>query len=132
MCCHLRRPWIKSHRDSQNRCMHAQSLSRAQLFCDLMDYRPGSAVHGVSQARILEWVAISYSGGSSWFRDWTRVLCTADGFFTIEPAGKPHLGQTADKTLEEMHKSQGCGWHWRHLWKMIKIFKSGDGASWVK
>ena len=36
---------------------------------------PGSSVHGTSQARILEWVAISFSGGSSWPRDWTHVSC---------------------------------------------------------
>ena len=35
-------------------------------FCDLMDCSsPGSSVHGISQVRILEWVAISFSGGSS-------------------------------------------------------------------
>ena len=36
---------------------------------------PGSSVHGISQARILEWVAISFSRGSSWPRDWTQVSC---------------------------------------------------------
>ena len=44
---------------------------------------PGSSVHGISQARILEWVAISFSRGSSWPRDRTQVSCIADGFFTI-------------------------------------------------
>ena len=34
---------------------------------------PGSSVHGISQARILEWVAISYSRGSSWPRDQTHI-----------------------------------------------------------
>ena len=44
--------------------------------CDPMDYSPpGSSVPGISQARILEWVAISFSRGSSWPRDWTHVLC---------------------------------------------------------
>ena len=39
-----------------------ESLSLAQLFCNPMDCRPpGSSVHGIFQARILEWVAISYS-----------------------------------------------------------------------
>ena len=33
---------------------------------------PGSSVHGILQARILEWVAISFSRGSSWPRDWTQ------------------------------------------------------------
>ena len=36
---------------------------------------PGSSVHGVSQARILKWVAISFSRGSSPPRDWTHVSC---------------------------------------------------------
>ena len=45
-------------------------------FCDLMDCSsPGSSVHGISQVRILEWVAISFSGGSSWPRDRTWVSC---------------------------------------------------------
>ena len=36
----------------------------------------GSSVHGISQARILEWVVISYSRGSSWLRHWTCGSCT--------------------------------------------------------
>ena len=44
--------------------------------CDPMDYSPpGSFVHGISQAKILEWVAISYSRRSSQSRDQTRVSC---------------------------------------------------------
>ena len=44
--------------------------------CDPIDCSmPGSSVHGISQARILEWVAISFSKGSSRPRDWTRVSC---------------------------------------------------------
>ena len=43
-----------------------------------MNYNlPGSSVHGISQARILEWVAISFSRGSSWPRDRTCVFCLA-------------------------------------------------------
>ena len=42
-----------------------QLLSPVQLFCNPMDYRPaGFSVHGISQARILEWVVISFSKGS--------------------------------------------------------------------
>ena len=37
---------------------------------------------GILQARILEWVAISFSRGSSWLRDWTQVSCIAGGCFT--------------------------------------------------
>ena len=38
---------------------------------------PGSSVHGIFQARILEWVAISFSRGSSWLRDQTGVSCVS-------------------------------------------------------
>ena len=57
--------------------------------CDPMDCSPpGSSVHGILQARILEWVAISFSRGSSWLRDWTQVSCIAGRFFTIWAVGK--------------------------------------------
>ena len=52
--------------------------------CDPMDCSlPCSSVHGILQARILEWVAIPFSRGSSQPRDWTQVSCIAGGFFTI-------------------------------------------------
>ena len=47
--------------------------------CDPMDY----TVHGIFQAKILEWIAIPLSRGSSQPRDWTQVSCTAGRFFTI-------------------------------------------------
>ena len=51
-----------------------KSLSRVQLFVTPMDYSlPGSSIHGIFQARVLEWVAISISRGSSQPRDWTQV-----------------------------------------------------------
>ena len=41
-----------------------------------MDCSPtGSSVHGISQERILEWIAISFSRGSSWPRGWMHVSC---------------------------------------------------------
>ena len=44
---------------------------------------PGSSVHGVLQARVLEWFAISFSRGSSHPRDGTQVSCTVGRCFTI-------------------------------------------------
>ena len=44
---------------------------------------PGSSVHGILPARILEWVAIPFSRGSSPPSNWTWVSCIAGGFFTI-------------------------------------------------
>ena len=44
---------------------------------------PGSSVHGIFQAVILEWIAISFSNGSSWPRDWTRVSHIAGRCFNL-------------------------------------------------
>ena len=57
-------------------CLHMNERIHAQLcttLCNPMDYSlPGSSVHGISQARILEWASISLSRGSSWIRDRTH------------------------------------------------------------
>ena len=53
-------------------------------FCDPIDCSPpGSFFRGIFQARIVEWVAISFSRGSSWPRDQTQVSCIAGGCFTV-------------------------------------------------
>ena len=59
--------------------------------CDPMDY----TVHGILQARLLEWVAYPFSRGSSQLRDWTQVSHIAGGFFTSWATGKPFLKRTA-------------------------------------
>ena len=46
------------------------------------------SAHGISQARIPELIAIFFSRGSYWPRDWTWVSCVAGRFFTTEPLGK--------------------------------------------
>ena len=57
---------------------------------DTMDCgSPDSFVHGIFQARILEWVAISLSRGSSRPRYWTHIFCTAGRFFTDWATRKP-------------------------------------------
>ena len=65
-------------------CTYACVLSRVQLFCDPMDCGPpGSSVYGILQARILEWVVIPFSRGSSQPKDWTLVSCIAGRFYII-------------------------------------------------
>ena len=55
-------------------CAHVCMLSCGHLFCDPMDCSPsGFSVHGIFQARILEWVAISSSRGSSQCRVWIHI-----------------------------------------------------------
>ena len=69
-----------------------RSLSCVRL-CDPMACSPpGSSVHGVSQTRVLEWVAVFSSRGPSWLRAGTcvsYVSCICRGFLTPEPRGKP-------------------------------------------
>ena len=52
---------------------------------------PGSSVHAISQSRILEWVAISFSRGSSQPRNWTHISCIGRQILYTEPPGKPQL-----------------------------------------
>ena len=60
------------------------SSQSCPTLCDDMDCSPlASSVHGILQARILEWVAIRFSKGLSQSRDQTRVPCTAGGFFNV-------------------------------------------------
>ena len=72
-------------------CVCVHSLSPT-LFDPLNCSLPGTSVREISQARILEQVAISFSRGSSQPRDQTRasgVSCTAGRLCTTEPLGKP-------------------------------------------
>ena len=64
--------------------LKVKSLSRVQTLCDSMDYNlPGSSVHGIFQPRVLEWVAISFSRGSSRPRGRTQISHIAGKRFTI-------------------------------------------------
>ena len=66
--------------------VHAQSLQSCPTPCDPMDCSlPGSSVHGILRARILEWVAMPSSRGSSRPKDRTCISCTPGRFFTTEP-----------------------------------------------
>ena len=49
---------------------------------------PGSSVHGIFQARILEWAAVSFSRGSSWPMAGTRISCIAGRLFTVWATGE--------------------------------------------
>ena len=65
-------------------CVLCVSCSVCLILCNLMDYGLlGSSVHRILQARILQWITISSSRGSSWPRDWTQVFCIAGRYFTI-------------------------------------------------
>ena len=70
-----------------NLFLSSTKVQVAQLcptLCDPMDY----TVHGILQARILEWVAFPFSMESSQTRDWTQVSRIAGGFLPSEPPGQ--------------------------------------------
>ena len=69
----------------KNLKVKVKSLSRVQLFAALWTVcsLPGSSVHGTFQARVLEWVAISFSRGSSWPRDRIPVSRIISRCFTV-------------------------------------------------
>ena len=88
--------------------------------CDPVDCSPpGSSVHGILQERILEWVAIFFSKGSSWPRDWTQVFHIPGRGFNlwsyepccVEPPKTGHGGEVWKK----------CG-HWRRNWQTTSVF----------
>ena len=66
--------------------------------CNPMDHNlPGSSVHGVFQARVLEWVAIFFSRGSSPPRDRIRVSWTAGRLYCLSYQGSPQLEKSLSK-----------------------------------
>ena len=73
-------------------CVHAKLLQSCLTLCDPIDYSPpGSSVHGILQARTLEWLTMPSSRGTSQPRDRTQISCVsciAGRCFTIEPQGK--------------------------------------------
>ena len=106
-----------------------QNVLVAQLsatLCDSVDCSPpGSSVQGVLKARILKWVAIAFSRGSFWPRDWTQVSCIAGRlFFTIwetreDLTDRENLtdltGMTETKWNKKKKKKKG-------IWNGIKSF----------
>ena len=95
------------HTSIKYHCALTKSLQSCLTLCDPMDSSPpGSSVHGILLTRILEWVAMPSSRGSSLCKDGTSVSCgssIAGGFFTTEPLGKPRLLCNLLIQLEQLH-----------------------------
>ena len=70
----------------------------------------GSSIHGILQARTLEWIVIPFSRGSSWPKDWTWVSCMAGRFLTVwatrEAHEKPLQWEAWEMQLEKTHAQQ--------------------------
>ena len=87
-------------------------LSHVWLFANPMNY----TVHGILQARILEWVAFPFSRRSTRPRNWTGVSCTAGEFFTSWATREAHVLIVA---LLIMEKTWDTTWmsNYRWIWK---------------
>ena len=93
--CSLLYGWISStgHFTCNYGCSKWSEVAQlCPTLCDPMDCSlPGSAVHGIFQARVLEWVAISFSRGSFWLRDRTQVSRIAGRRFTHWATREDHM-----------------------------------------
>ena len=110
------------------------------ILCDPRDCStPGSSAHGILQARILEWVAISFSRGSSQPRDQTQVFCIAGRFFT-NWATQKSLGikqrignkEGADFSTEMLHWKQSNKCENSGRWVLLEKKSKGDYSVWIK
>ena len=99
----------------------AWSLSRVQLLatpCTVA--HQGPSVHGILQARVLEWAAMPSPRGSSLPRDRTQVSCTAGDSLPSETPERPTLYGNTSKNLTERWERgpKGRGYMYKHSWFM--------------
>ena len=109
--------WIIRIINHQKSSLSFIVLGCVQLFCDPMDCSPlGSSVHGIFQAWILAWVAISSSRGSFWPRDQTCISCIstlqADSLL-LSPQGSPYSMYWVKKKIF-FSKQVKCDSYWRN------------------
>ena len=79
-----------SHLCNDMKC--SEVTQSCPTLCDPMDCSlPGASVHGIFQATVLEWVAISFSRGSSRPREWTRVSRIAGRCFNLWATREAHM-----------------------------------------
>ena len=109
---------------------HVPSAQSCPTLWDPMDCSsPASSVHGVSQARILQWVAISFFRGSSWSRAWTQVSCIAGGSFTVWTTiwAIIHVSMWIHVNINHDKCCEGRLW-WSKSWSCRDGFEEGDGT----
>ena len=102
-------------------CVRARARAKLLQLClplyDLIDYRPpGSPIHGLLQVRILEWVAVPSSRGSSLLSDVTKSLMSpalVGEFFTTSIAWEAQFRfkQTQERPRDPSAQSPAAKWH---------------------
>ena len=102
--------------------------------CDPMDCSlPGSSVHGTFQALVLEWIAISFSKGSSQPRDWTRVSRIVDRCFTVWATnnGDWIKGSQEKPVLSSPGDRKGTVWQGTKLFKTTLVESNTRREKWA-
>ena len=105
-------PGLFHHMKTQRRHSSMQQVKWNEVdqscltLCDPMVCSlPGSSIHGIFQARVLEWVATAFSRGSSWPRDQIRVSCIAGRRFTVWAT---RVGTKSDEAMILNFHPQSC------------------------
>ena len=104
-----------------------KSLSRVRLFATPCSSQ-GFSVHGIFQARVLAWVAISFSRGSSWPRDGIRVSPIAGRHFTIWATREAYKEVSI---WEEAAKRDGKRDLWHSGWNCVDSWTSRMWGTWI-
>ena len=108
--------------------MKSEVTQSCLTLCDPVDCSPpGSSLHGILQARILEWVAISFSRGSSWPRDQTQVSCIAGRRFNLwatREAQSPVLNPCGLNSQIPLTSSRN--WSYRFPWNVHMLLWCWD------
>ena len=114
--------WYTSHENMKRESV----IQSYPALWDPMDCSlPGISVHGILQARILEWVAMPFSRGSSWPQDWSQVSHIS---LPSEPPGKPFTSHSLQKTLlsfilSERIKVKKKKSEWVFFFKCFRLLK---------
>ena len=91
---------------------HVLVTQSCLTLCHSVDYSPpGSSVHGILQARILEWIPIPFSRGSSQLRDRTPSLALQSASWLYEPLGKPDKTYNHGLKLRGKNQRRFIPWH---------------------
>ena len=105
------------------RSLKVKDAQLCLTLCNRMDY----TVHGILQARILEWIAFPFSRGSSQPRDRTQVSHTAGDLFTSWVTGKP---EDMDSQLSSLYHTTWCK-RLEHSYILVHMEAPGMDTPWI-
>ena len=116
--------WKKSY-DKPRKWKKSEVTQSCLTLCDPMDCsQPGSSVHGIFQARVLQWVAISFFRGSSQPRNQTQVS------LPVDRRSRQHVKKQRLHFVDKGLYSQSCSFSRSHVWMWQLDYKEGWVPNW--